>query len=430
MPEHALRRQLHNEIHARPYERLTTPQLISHMAFVADPAQQAAAHAHLCTLLADHHLPLPAEGGSYYAADVGRVRLRWERHGEFISYTFSRAGLGSEPQAWFELPAWNDIDADWREAIPGQLLSANHVALLPEVDDLHASAPSDAALDTVLDADALIASGVADGEARVYTDLRIHADGCTRFVVLSRPMTPRRRGRLTQRLLEIETYRMLALLALPDARRIMPQLAEHERELGRVMDAIRTGRAGDDRDTLEQLSGLASTVEGVYAQHHARFTASAAYHDLVERRVADLHETPFDGLQSIGQFLDRRLSPAMQTCAAAQRRLQGLSERIARCSGLLRTRVDVDVQQHNRELLASMNRRQYLQLRLQQTVEGLSVAAITYYASTLVGHLAEPLQHWSGLDPALVQGVSIPPIALALWLALRRAHHKLGAAEH
>ncbi len=430
MHEHALRRQLHNEIHARPYERVLTPGLISHMAFVADAVQQEQAHAHLCALLADHHLPLPAAEGSYYAADVGRVRLRWERHGEFNSYTFVRPGLATAAADWFAQPAWAEIAADWRASIPGQLISANHVALLPEVDDLHAAGPGDAALDAVLDADALIASEVADAQARVYTDLRIHADGCTRFVVLSRALTPRRRGRLTQRLLEIETYRMLALLALPDARRIMPQLAALERALGDLMDAIRSGRAGDDRATLEQLSDLASTVEGVYAQHHARFTASAAYYDLVGRRVADLHERPFDGLQSIGQFLDRRLTPAMQTCAAAQRRLQGLSERIARCSGLLRTRVDVDVQQHNRELLASMNRRQYLQLRLQQTVEGLSVAAITYYASTLVGHLLTPLQHWSGIDPALAQGMSIPPIALALWLALRRAHHQIGAAEH
>ncbi len=430
MHEHELRRQLHNEIHARPYERVLTPRLISHMAFVADPAQQEQAHAHLCALLADHHLPLPAAGGSYYAADVGRVRLRWERHGEFISYTFIRSSLPAAAADWFEQPAWAEVAADWRASIPGQLISANHVALLPEVDDLQSAGLADATLESVLDADALIASEAADAQARVYTDLRIHADGCTRFVVLSRAMTPRRRGRLTQRLLEIETYRLLALLALPDARRITPQLAELERELGRIMDTLRSGRAGDDRATLEQLSALAATVEGVYAQHHARFTASAAYYDLVGRRLADLHERQIDGLQTIGQFLERRLSPAMQTCAAAQRRLQGLSERIARCSGLLRTRVDIDMQQHNRELLASMDRRQYLQLRLQQTVEGLSVAAITYYASTLVGHLFEPLQHWSGIDPAWAQGVSIPPIALVLWLALRRTHRRLGAAAH
>lgn len=426
MNEYALRQQLHNEIHARPYERLITPLQISHMTFLADTQVQSQSHRHLCQLLINLHLPLPEEGSGFYVADLGTVRLRWERHGEFTSYTFIRQGLTADTASWFERCACADVSAEWRESIPGALLSANHIALLP--DDQGANWPQPD-LSDVLDADALVASEVADGQARVYTDLRIHADGFARFVIVSRGISPRRRGRLAQRLLEIETYRMLSLLALPAAREITPLLAQHEQELAQIMDEIRSSQPGHDRQTLERLSQLASIVESLYAQHHARFTASTVYYDLVNRRIADLREQQFMGLQTLGQFLDRRLAPAMQTCSHVIRRLQGLSERISRCSNLLRTRVEVQVQQQNRELLASMNRRQYLQLRLQQTVEGLSVAAITYYASSLVGHLFEAVHRWVHIDAAIAQGWSIPIIALGVWLGLRRAHQRLAKID-
>ncbi len=427
MHEHALRQQLHNEIHARPFERLSAPALVSHMAFLADAAQQAQAHEHLCRLLDDHHLPRPAADSSFYSAQVGPVRLRWERHGEFVSYTVIRPGLPEAASEWFAGTAALALSESWRKAIPGALLCAIHVALPAEIAASRDWAAGD--LDAVLDAEALVASEVADAQARVFSDLHIHADGFARFVVLTREISARRRGRLVQRLLEIETYRLLALLTLPVARSIGPQLAGFERELAQIMDAIRSAEGERDRPTLEQLSRLASAVEGLYAQHHARFTAAAAYYDLVGRRIQDLHEVPFGGLQSIGQFMDRRLSPAMQTCAHTARRLQGLSERISRCSNLLRTRVEVQMQQQNRELLASMNRRQSLQLRLQQTVEGLSVAAITYYTSSLVGHLCAAAQPWLHIDPEVAQGWSIPGLALLVWLGLRRAHRHLMGAE-
>ncbi len=423
MQEHALRQQLHNEIHARPFERLPAPCLITHMAFLADPAQQGVSREHLCRLLDDHHLPRPADDSSFYSAQVGPVRLRWERHGEFVSYTFIRPGLPDSAPDWFSVSAAGALSAAWRQQIPGELLCAIHTALPAEIADTEDWPQPE--FDTVLDGDALVASEAADRQARVYSDLRIHADGFARFVVLTREISARRRGRLVQRLLEIETYRMLALLALPVARSIGPQLAGAESELAEIMDAIRRAEGERDRQTLEQLSGLASNVEGLYARHHARFTAAAAYYDLVGRRILDLHELPFGGLQTLGQFMDRRLSPAMQTCAHTARRLQGLSERISRCSNLLRTRVEVQMQQQNRELLSSMNRRQYLQLRLQQTVEGLSVAAITYYASSLVGHLFGAARHWLHVDPELAQGLSIPVLGLVVWLGLRRAHKQL-----
>lgn len=428
MLEHPLRQQLHNEIHARPFERVGAPAQVSHLVMLVDPAESQLAFEHLCELLGNLHLPQPSPASMFHTEQIGPVRLRWERHGEFVSYTFiTHEQLGTE-DPMFDRCACDRISAEWRARIPGQRLCANHVAVMPEGEIACDAVPDFSA---VLDIDALVGSDVADGNAQVFTDLRMAPDGFTRFIVLSKSMSERRRGRLVQRLLEIETYRMLSLLTLPVARQLTPQLNQYEQDLVSIMDAIgRNDDADPQRDhrTLDRLTQLASSVEGLYAASHGRFTAANAYYDLVNRRVGELHEKQIFGLQTIGQFLERRLAPAMQTCAWAARRQQALSERVSRCSNLLRTRVEVAMQQQNRGLLASMNRRQYLQLRLQQTVEGLSVAAITYYMASLVGHLFEAAEPWLHIKPKLAEGVSIPVIALLVWLGLQRMHHRLERA--
>ncbi|MBN8744767.1 MAG: DUF3422 domain-containing protein [Thiomonas arsenitoxydans] len=432
MSEHPLRQQLHNEIHARPFERVGAPAQVSHQVMLVSPSESQQAFEHLSELLGNLHLPPPAMGSMFHTEQIGPVRLRWERHGEFVSYTFITHEVLGPEDPLFERCACDRVSAEWLARIPGQRLCANHVAVMPEGELGCDTLPDFSA---VLDIDALVGSDVADGHAQVFTDLRIAPDGFTRFIVLSKAMSARRRGRLVQRLLEIETYRLLSLLTLPVARELTPQLNRYEQDLVSIMDAIGSNGGAEDAEpnrdhkTLDRLTLLASAVEGVYAASHGRFTAANAYYDLVNRRVTELHEKPIFGLQTIGQFLERRLAPAMQTCAWAARRQQALSERVSRCSNLLRTRVEVAMQQQNRSLLASMNRRQFLQLRLQQTVEGLSVAAITYYMASLVGHLFEAAEPWLHIKPKLAEGISIPIIALIVWIALQRMHHRLERAS-
>ena len=128
--------------------------------------------------------------------------------------------------------------------------------------------------------------------------------------------------------------------------------------------------------------------------------------------------------------MDHRLAPAMATCSSAEKRLLDLSERIARASDLLRTRVDIEREQQNQSLLASMNRRARMQLRLQQTVEGLSIAAISYYVVGLVGYAAKALKEAGvPLSVELVTGGSIPFVLLAIWLAVRRIRKHLGVEK-
>lgn len=222
---------------------------------------------------------------------------------------------------------------------------------------------------------------------------------------------------------------MMALLGLPVAREVANELANAERDLADVAASIRSANAADEPELLRKLTRLAANVEGVYAHTHARFSASAAYFELVQRRIDELREARVGNLQTLREFTERRLLPAMQTCAWAGRRQQALSERVSRVSNLLRTRVEIEQQQSSKELLDAMNRRQQAQLLLQSAVEGLSIAAVTYYGAGLVGYLAKGT-HSLGtrIAPELCVALSIPLIAFAVWRALCRLHARVDAS--
>jgi len=278
--------------------------------------------------------------------------------------------------------------------------------------------------------DSLVGSAVAEGQGQVYTDFCIHADGYSRMLLLAGPLSPRRLGRLVQRLLEIETYRMAAMLGLPAARSAGQALALAEQELAALAGAIRSAGPSDEPALLDRLTRLAGQVEGQYAATHSRFSASRAYFELLDKRIQDTAETRLPGLQSIREFMDRRLSPARATCEWAARRQDALSQRVSRISNLLRTRVEIEQQQSSQALLAAMNQRQGLQLKLQSTVEGLSVAAITYYIVGLVSYLAKGAQGlgWP-LAPETTAALAIPVAAASVWWSLRRLHHRMFAAS-
>jgi len=203
-------------------------------------------------------------------------------------------------------------------------------------------------------------------------------------------------------------------------------LTRGEAELASLATAIRTAKPEDEPELLDRLTRLAGEVEGHYAATHSRFSASNAYFDLVRRRIDDIAEERLGNLQSIKDFMQRRLTPAMNTCEWSQLRQQNLSQRVSRMSNLLRTRVEIEQQDSNRELLSSMNRRQAIQLKMQSTVEGLSVAAITYYLTGLLGYVAKgaTVFGWP-LSAEMSMAGAVPFIALAVWWLLKRAHRAI-----
>ena len=335
MIDHPQRLALHNEVHARPPEPMQAPQVISRVVMWVDRVSAQASRDHLAQLLRDHHLPAPDAHTTHLRMDVGAFRLRWELHTEFVSWTFMRP-VGADVFAQGDpTTAIQAVPQKWLSQLPGECLARLHVWLLPSsTANIHADMPK------VLHDDTLVASTVAEGHGEVYTDFQLHPDGYSRIVLLTGSLTPRRQGRLVQQLLEIETYRMAALLGVPAAREASHALADAERELAALANAIRNAKSADEAGLLDRLTRLAGEVEGQYASTHSRFSATRAYFELVDRRIRDIAESRMPGMQTIAEFMERRLSPARTTCDWAARRQTALSERVSRISNLLRTRVD------------------------------------------------------------------------------------------
>jgi uncharacterized membrane-anchored protein len=421
-PDHAQRLVLAEEVHARPPEAVRTPARASYVAVLVDSDDRERERRHLESLCQRYGVTAPPVSATHFRASLGALRLKWERHGEFSGYTFIVDGGAERP---FADTAAALLPAAWLAAIPGQTIAAVHA----ELRQAGMLPPDAAALAQWFDGHTVAGAEIAEGAALAFTDFRLNADGCTHVLVLDRRLTERQAGRTLQRCFEIEAYRMLALLALPIARRQSPRIAAIERSLATLTDGIARDE-GDDEALLHELTRLAAEVESGIAASQYRFGACEAYHGLVTRRIAELREVRLPALQTIEEFMGRRLTPAVATCTTVSQRLRVLAERVAQASALLSTRVDIARERQNQALLASMNRRAKLQLRLQQTVEGLSVAAIVYYVAGLVGYVAKALRAAGlHLDADLVVGVTIPLVAVLVIAAVRRARRRIAADE-
>ncbi|NBN79048.1 DUF3422 family protein [Microvirga tunisiensis] len=415
---HPLRAAVLGEIHARPFRPLESPRLVLHFAFTVDPdgaRQDRAWYAGLC---ASHGTAGPGESDRSHVLPIAGGLLRWEQHAEFITYTFDAAPVGEHP--FGPAPAGNPFGAEFRA--PGPMLAA------ARLDVVEAPGLEEFDLARWFDPASLAALQSEEGRATAVTDFRQDGDGLTRILLVNSGMGASQTGALAQRLIEVETYRTLALMGLPMAMQHAPDVRRIEQALVKLTNGMRNANGIEhNRELLEQLSGLAADLEAGAAASAYRFGASRAYHDIVQARLGTIDEAPVPGLLAMSSFLARRLAPAMRTIQSLEERQNNLSRKLARASTLLRTRVDVDMERQNRDLLDSMNQRARMQLRLQQTVEGLSVAAVSYYVVGLVGYLAKGLSE-AGLpipDPGLVAGVSVPLVVLAIWWTMRRirAYH-------
>ncbi len=412
--DHSQRFELNNEVHARPPEALSPPVRVSYIAMFSDWSNRDAEEQGIVELARRFGTSAPWAQSNHFSADLGGLRFIWERHTEFARYTFISPGVGDN---LFAEPAIEQVPRKWIASRPGEVIVAANAVLVRDsqtpIDPAELSA-------RLFDNNVLVGASVSGGAGSAFTDFRVKSDGFSRFFVQDRSMTPLQAGRIVQRLFEIDTYRMLALLALPISRDLAPFLAEREQDLAEVTAALVDAGEGDEPVLLRRLTQLAAEIESRDAAHHFRFSASAAYYGLVQQRIQELREQRIQGLQTFREFTERRLAPAMSTCEASSERQDALSRRVSRATQLLATRADVTREGQNRSLLESMNRRAKLQLRLQTTVEGLSVAAITYYVVGLIGYAAKGLSVWGlHVRPEIVMGASIPLVGLIVWSSLR-----------
>ena len=415
--DHPLRYQLANELHARPFPSLGVPCTAVFLAIKtvgnAVSRDRSKDLEHLLELLDRHGAPHPSPGATHYSGEIGRHFLKWEQHAEFVTYTVFTHGLSARA---FDPAEFEVFPDDWLARAPGGRITSAliRVEKRPEAEVLRENlkswfVPESLAVSEVLDADAVVA-----------TDFRINPAGHMRMAVLVGPRAGARRvGRVVQRLCEIETYKAMSMLGFERVRRLGGQIAEIERRLSRMMSAIAQGDTPPE-EILDELLQASAEAENLLAKNAFRFGATGAYEAIVTQRIEVLREARFEGRQTFAEFMMRRYDPAMRTVASTKSRLEALADRAMRAGELLRTKVDVARSAQNQALLESMDRRADLQLRLQETVEGLSVVAISYYAVSLAAYLLYPLAGMVGISKGLLTAGVTLPVVLGVWLMVRR----------
>ncbi len=420
---HPLRAAVLGEVHARPFTPITTPARVLLFAFQTGAEQAKADRAALQSFCETRGLAGPKSNEKHHRVCIGTTMLRWEQHSEFTTYTW-------------ELPA----DAAAAPFHPVASSLASPMGLLPQPGpllaaiDLHlvTEGGERVAPERVFDRASLAVAENSDGTALYATDFKADPAGFVRILVADRGLGAERAGALVQRVLELETYRTFALLGLPEAQRLGPSISRIERRLAEVTEEMQmTLDLAGNRHLLDDLTALAAELEAGATGSLYRFGASRAYYEIVNLRLQTIGERKVGGLPTWSAFLARRMAPAMRTCVTTEERQANLSRKLARAANLLRTRVDVALEQQNQDLLHTMNTRTRMQLRLQATVEGLSVAAITYYVVGLFGYLVKGA-HDAGylrLEPSYITAAFVPLALAAIWLIVRRIRKRHIAGE-
>jgi uncharacterized membrane-anchored protein len=406
--EHPLRQELHNELHARPSLYFEGDIDVWHVAILGDASPSV-----LKTLVS---LPdvLSTQNGKHGTGSVAGGRLKWELHTEFLTLTLVIAAadpVASAPKSFQRLCA------DTR----GEIIAAVRVLARDEREGKAIVRPQPD----------FVASEVGGGDAEVHSNFRLDDSGFVEFFLINRNLNAYRTGRMVRRLLEIETYRMMALLAMPVAKETARQLAAFDGRLNDLVGHMQNA-AKVDKALLSQMTKLSSEVLNFSAAARQRFGATKAYAEIVTSRIQELREGRVEQRQRLGTFIDRRFQPAISSCRAAERRLDDLIERVSLAGDLLRTTIQVQLEDQNASLLSSMEERTRAQVHIQQAVEGFSVIAISYYAISLAKLGFESFSAF-GLDPKiakLAMLTAIPLFFFAVWSAVRNIRKKIANGLH
>ncbi len=417
---HPLREKLYNELHNRPFQSISNPAQLTHIAIQHQGKLKQQEHAFISLLCNRFQVSSPAETMPCFYQDFGLFSLRWERHLEYSTYTFiHQAPLTDQP---FIKNAIDYVPSDWFEQMPGQVIGAVHLVIEPE----NIKEATKHRVEQYFDNMPLIASAPVNSQAKVWSSFKLHEDGFGRFLIYQQDLSPEQLGRLVQQLLQLDTYRLMATLGLSLAQAINSELNQLDLQLQQVTTCIALGTEQNDRELLTQVSKIAAKVEDFRSQSTYRFSATNAYYDVVLQRMEELKEDELSGYMTLQEFLMRRITPAVKTCQTAANHLEDISRRVTRASDLLRTRVEMVLQEQNQKLLKSMNRRAHIQMRLQQTVEGLSVAAISYYGMQLFETMLTSLPALGiEYNHELVSGFAVPIVIGIVFIGTRFIHRRL-----
>jgi uncharacterized membrane-anchored protein len=403
--EHENRWLIHDETHARPVPALTGPATIRRVAFMSndrgrDLAQLQRRMAELAKIPAGK-----AAGARQLDFQCNGHAVVWEMHNEFATLTWK--SLLGDTTAW---PMGIGLELHTDVA----LVSATRVDVIDD-DSI------DPARLAQLAENSLCHSAIYVGQARIATDFVADADRFVSFIVAARSCGDQRRGVIVRRLLEIETYRCFALLGLPVARQVGGRVQGYEQGLAAIMTEIGEGSTPEAHQTsLEALHALSVEVGRTVEETSFRFAATQAYGQIIAERLARLGEDPIGESTTVRRYLDNRVQPALATCRAMEKRLTDLGTKVQRSIELLDATITVSIQTQNQEVLDTILRTAQSQYRLQETVEGLSIIAISYYALGILGYVAEGLHDVLPIDKAVLLTVLAPVVIMVVFFGIRR----------
>lgn len=412
MQFHSQRQMIADEVHARPFQQLSAPLKVLHFALMLEQKSISEVRHDISEFFVACGGHAMEPGASFCYQQLEKLALRWEAHTEFYTLTLYHNQLDN---SWEQtLPGLPD---NWNDQLPGELIAGVQIQVLAP----SAEGDEQVAKDLFKD-NQYIGSNVMRGAARVWTDFRAEGEFfLDRILVKNIDVHGYQCGRLIQRLCEIDTYRAVALLGIEPARKVMQKVTKLDRELAEITVKLSELEKGDESDTLDALMALSAQAEEISADTVNRFSASDAYYALVRMRISELEEVRIEGLQTLEQFIERRVDPAMRTWGAAAQRLERLSQRIARASNLLRSRVDLSTEEKIHGLLSSMNKRTRRQLNLQAKLETFSIIVVTYYLFDLV---ERTIRHMTTGEPREMAinwlSYSLPGIVLLVWWYVRR----------
>jgi len=412
LTDHPYRAAIMAEVHARPVEIIDDYCRLRRLVVVM-PAQAGSmmgAFARFSEFCVAAGVDVPDQSSRQHSFNTATRHVTWEFHTEFVTVTWRTAS--EDMENW-------PTDIGLETLSDGQLLGAMRLDVIADKTIPDHLVPG-------FNLASLCLADVENGKAQVATDFVTDADHYTRFELAAGGLSVLRRSIIVRRILEIETYRSMALLGLPLARSSNAELRTVEIELTELVEGLSEATTAETvQAALTQLHALSVRSGQLSERLGYRFAAGHAYGDVLRMRLAGIRENSTTRGSTLTHYIGNRVDPGLATCAAMEKRLAVLSEKIERAIGMLNVRIGVDMQVQNAAVLDSIARTGRSQFLLQRTVEGLSTIAISYYLLGIVGYaLAGPLEmlHW---QKTMTLSIAAPIVLLVVWLmvrAIRKSH--------
>ena len=217
--DYPFRQQILEEVHARPVEMVPAaiaraPSRVCRAARSRRRCRGARALLRLVRAGRDSCAPRNKDVRQH-SFTAGTRQVTWEFHTEFVTVTWTAAPDDSDSAP----------EGIGLELIDGpQLLGAMRIDLVEDTRLPDALLPG-------FNPHSLCVIGVEGGAGQLATDFVPDAERFTRFEFAAGGLPPLRRAILVRRILEIETYRTMALIGLPLARQHASELGSIETEL-------------------------------------------------------------------------------------------------------------------------------------------------------------------------------------------------------